>query len=331
MGCGCSNCSCSSCQADRSGAAAGVLAVVLFVIVTAGIMLVGYGIYKIWTHPRWTWKGKLALTCAIFALPVMALVPMILIQATEPQMRAKAEDHRRAQIHAQQQAQDRQEEKAAAEAEKQRRSAELRLSAAPLPVRVDAVAGIRFVKLPSPADQSECWMARTEVTQKQWRKVMGSTQAQCSARVGRKTIFEGDLAPIHDITWEEAQGFCRRLTEMSRDLPEGMAYRLPSELEWQPAALAGRSEVDLSQAWLATDRLHQVAKHQPNPWGLYDMSGNVAEWCIEVPGAGDLRVLRGGGWSDSLDNGRSESRASVPASTRSQAIGFRIVLAGLRR
>ena len=247
-------------------------------------------------------------------------------------MRAKAEANRRAQMQAQQQAQDRKEEKAAVEAEKQRRPAELRLSAAPLPVRVDAVAGIRFVKLPSPADQSECWMARTEVTQKQWRKVMGSSQAQCSACVGRKTVFEGDLAPIHDITWDETQEFCRRLTKMSRDLPEGMAYRLPKEDEWQGACQAGSGDSDLSQAWLATDRLHQVAKHQPNPWGLYDMSGNVAEWCADgVSGNGDLRALRGGAWSDPMEKGRADARGSAAVSTRSQSIGFRIVLAELPR
>ncbi len=121
----------------------------------------------------------------------------------------------------------------------------------------------------------------TEVTQKQWRLIMGTNPA----------FFMGDDLPVERITWPEAVEFCQRLSEQ-----EKKAYRLPTEAEWEYACRAGtasvyysgENEAALDEAgWYlgnSGNQSHPVGLKQPNLWGLYDMHGNVSEWCADRPG-----------------------------------------------
>lgn len=117
------------------------------------------------------------------------------------------------------------------------------------------------------------YLGVTEVTQAQWKAIMGSNPS----------YRKGPSLPVETVTWREAFEFCRRLTAK-----EGRIYRLPSESEWEWACRAGKkgafqSEID-KHAWTRENatRLMPVARLAPNAWGLFDMQGNVAEWCSDI-------------------------------------------------
>lgn len=119
-------------------------------------------------------------------------------------------------------------------------------------------------------------MQQTTVTQKQWKEVMGSNPSR----------IKGDDLPVTNVSWYEAKEFCRRLSEKTGDV-----YRLPTEAEWEYACRAGsqrqwcfgNDEKKLEEyAWYyknSDNTIHPVAQKKPNTWGLYDMHGNVWEWC----------------------------------------------------
>ena len=129
------------------------------------------------------------------------------------------------------------------------------------------------------------YLGRTEVTQGQWKAVMGTTPWN-----SEKFVKEGDDYPATNVGWEDAVEFCRKLSEK-----EGVEYRLPTEAEWEYACRAGTTTAysfgdDESQlgeyAWIEENTVdvgekyaHIVGQKKPNPWGLYDMHGNVFEWC----------------------------------------------------
>ena len=203
------------------------------------------------------------------------------------------------------------------------------------------------------------WMGRTEVTQAQWQKLTGESQESLSRRAGAENaIFVGDAAPVHNISWNAAQRFCQALNERSSKLPPGYRYRVPSEAEWEYACRAGRGDklppVD-TEDWIGPPRfpdrqplglddndvhLHLVAGKAPNPWGLFDMRGNVAEWCSDFygpyssedainprgPSSGQMRILRGGCWFLGPNEARPATRSYSQPSTRSPGLGFRLVL-----
>jgi formylglycine-generating enzyme required for sulfatase activity len=155
------------------------------------------------------------------------------------------------------------------------------------------------------------------------------------------------------VSWGDCQEFLRRLTEREQKagtLPEGAAYRLPTEAEWEYACRAGATTVwsfgdgeeGLAEhGWYADNSRrgpHPVGRKRPNGWGLYDMYGNVGEWCQDRYGAyptgdeadptgptsGDYRVLRGGGWhSDALFTG-SACRSRANPEIRGSGNGFRV-------
>jgi len=181
-------------------------------------------------------------------------------------------------------------------------------------------------------------MSATEVTQAQYKAVMGE----------RKGRFEGDDRPVEEISWKDAVAFCQKLSKL-----EGKTYRLPTEAEWEYACRAGSSgryggpSLD-EMAWHDDNSeaaTHAVAGRKPNAWGLYDMHGNVAEWCADFyqaacapgggapvavdptgPAEGKARVVRGGSFA-SLDRGcRCASRASQPAAYQMKTVGFRVVM-----
>ena len=176
----------------------------------------------------------------------------------------------------------------------------------------------------------------TEVTQQQWRQVMGNNSA----------FSPGDNSPVEHVTWQEAVDFCQRLSEK-----EGKRYRLPTEAEWEYACRAGTStayytgpnKAALGKAgWYlenSDNQSHPVGLKQPNAWGLYDMHGNVSEWCAARP-AGErgneesaqldgeekgLRDLRGGSWGLNACDCRSASRHANSGAFRYFDLGLRVV------
>ncbi|MCA9733620.1 MAG: formylglycine-generating enzyme family protein [Deferribacteres bacterium] len=190
---------------------------------------------------------------------------------------------------------------------------------------------------------SDFYIAKTPVTQKQWHDVMGSNPSH----------FKGcDDCPVESVSWHDAQSFIERLSTKT-----GMKFRLPTEAEWEYAARGGnKSKVfqysgsdNLDEVgWFAEnsgDRTHAVGEKKPNELGIYDMSGNVWEWCLDWydeeyyqdckkkgvvenptgPETGSRRVLRGGGWSSDAQNCRPADRFGVDPGLRGSGLGFRLV------
>jgi sulfatase modifying factor 1 len=183
------------------------------------------------------------------------------------------------------------------------------------------------------------YMSATEVTQGQWAKLMG-TQPWAKYR----RIATGENLPAILVTWEEAMSFCRKLSER-----EGRTYRLPTEAEWEYACRAQTrtafywgNEFDADCAWSSKNsdrRLHEVGRRRSNAWGLFDMGGNVWEWCSDWhggypdsavtdpkgPETGTRRVLRGGSYSNSTGDCRSAERGLCEPGKQAGIIGLRIV------
>jgi formylglycine-generating enzyme required for sulfatase activity len=176
----------------------------------------------------------------------------------------------------------------------------------------------------------------TEVTQKEWRLIMGTSPG----------YFKGDDLPVERITWREANEYCRRLSEK-----EKKRYRLPTQAEWEYACRAGTTTAYYTggnEAALAAtgwylgnggNQSHPVGRKKPNRWGLYDMHGNVSEWCAKRPDGerGDatsaqldreekaLRDLRGGSWGLNASECRSASRHSNAGTFRYFDLGLRVL------
>ena len=184
-------------------------------------------------------------------------------------------------------------------------------------------------------------LAKTEVTQGQWRAVMGNNPSAFDAC--------GDACPVENVTWNGAQEYARRLS-----VKTGKTYRLPSEAEWEYACRAGGrhqycgSDDDDAVAWHggmflggnSRRKTHAVAGKQANAFGLYDMSGNVEEWVADcwnenysgAPADGSAwgsgqcsagRVLRGGSWFFNPRFMRAARRTHFVADVPSYNFGFR--------
>jgi formylglycine-generating enzyme required for sulfatase activity len=177
-------------------------------------------------------------------------------------------------------------------------------------------------------------LGKTEVTQRQWRAVMGSNPSYFKKC--------GDNCPVEEVSWNDINSFITRLNKKT-----GKQYRLPSEAEWEYACRGGRQQrycgsdnID-SVAWYdknSNSKTHPVAGKLPNAYGLYDMSGNVWEWVEDgyhdsyqgaptdgsTEGKDDKRVLRGGSWVYGSDLARSASRFRVVSSYRDGGNGFRV-------
>jgi formylglycine-generating enzyme required for sulfatase activity len=180
-------------------------------------------------------------------------------------------------------------------------------------------------------------ISRTEVTQGQYRRVMGGLPYTVTT--------PGDNLPVDNVSWEDAQRFCARLSAF-----ESKQYRLPTEAEWEYSCRAGSthpySGLDAlpSMGWFSENsngKLHSPGLKSANHWGLVDTHGNVAEWVldayIEHLGReeqrdpvhlvdGQARVVRGGGFRDGGLACRSASRFACPSSKGLPAVGFRVVL-----
>lgn len=180
----------------------------------------------------------------------------------------------------------------------------------------------------------DLWLQTTETTQAQWEVVMG-TRPWLSASVPH--------LPVEGVSWDETQKFLAKLNTLAAGQLRGRRAALPSEAEWEYACRAGtttrwsfgndESQFDI-HGWNAVNspRAPQpVGKKRPNAWGLFDMHGNVAEWCVdEVPGAVEdaprLRVLRGGSWNEKSPNCRSSKREKAQTTTSNAFVGLRTAL-----
>ena len=206
---------------------------------------------------------------------------------------------------------------------------------------------------------SSFYMNRYEVTQKEWREVMGSSPSR----------FSGDNLPVEQVTWFDAVKYCNRRSEKDGLKPvyringtsvtadwDANGYRLPTEAEWEYAArggnasngylYAGSDNAD-EVAWYEVswyddnsgDKTHPVGEKAPNELGLYDMSGNVWEWCWDWYGAypsgsqsdpggsasGSYRVIRGSSWFYCANFLRSACRYYNGPDISNGNLGFRLV------
>jgi formylglycine-generating enzyme len=208
------------------------------------------------------------------------------------------------------------------------------------------------------------WTAKSEVTQSQWRRVVGDFPGtKPTAAFG-----EGDDFPVYWINFAAAEGFCRQLTDRARRsgaLPEDWAFRLPTEAQWEYACRAGTATatafgdrlerrhanfngdlLDGTPGGPAVGRASSVGSYPSNPWGIADMHGNIFEWCrdwyhAQLPGGVDpdlsgvkgvpnrdgtySRVRRGGAWNDPAVFCRSAFRLRYEPDRASDHIGFRVV------
>lgn len=185
------------------------------------------------------------------------------------------------------------------------------------------------------------WMQETEVTQAMWKAVMGSNPSQFTS---------SERNPVENVSWTDCQEFVKKLNSLGV-APRGFQFRLPSEAEWEYACRAGAagpyagSSLD-ALGWYddnSGDRTHEVGTKRANGWGLYDMHGNVWEWCedwyderyyeksnnIQNPinvTQSLIRVLRGGCWNFNAGSCRSANRGAYGPTYRDYYYGFRLAL-----
>jgi formylglycine-generating enzyme required for sulfatase activity len=183
-----------------------------------------------------------------------------------------------------------------------------------------------------------------QVTQEQYEQVMGQTPSK----------FKGAKNPVEQVSWEDAVQFCRKLSRLPAEKAAGRVYRLPSEAEWEYACRAGKTteycfgddEGKLAEyGWFdenSESKTHPVGQKSPSPWGLYDMHGNVWEWCQDWydedyykdslkedprgPLLASSRVCRGGSWRSFAGGCRAALRCGNTPSHRASILGFRVAL-----
>jgi len=176
------------------------------------------------------------------------------------------------------------------------------------------------------------YMGKYEVTQEQWESVMGNNP---SSRT------KGAKLPVTNVSWEDCQEFIKKLNEKTSG-----GYRLPTEAEWEYACRAGTTtaysygdNLTKSDANIDGDSIKAVGSYRPNAFGLYDMHGNVWEWCNDWYGSlqdgevtdpkgaatGSSRVLRGGSFINDVSAARSSLRFVGTPTFRGTDLGFRLV------
>jgi formylglycine-generating enzyme required for sulfatase activity len=202
-----------------------------------------------------------------------------------------------------------------------------------------------------------------EVTQEEYEKVTGSNPSYFSAKGAGAPLVKGmdtRQFPVERVSWAEAVDFCKRLSELPTEKRLGRSYRLPTEAEWEHACRAGtKAPFHYGAALNSRQANHSglspyggapngpnlqrpapVGSYRPNAWGLYDMHGNVKEWCSDwydgtyynrsprhdpTGGAGTTRTVRGGAWDSDGRKCRSAYRSGNDPTAKSNRIGFRVV------
>lgn len=197
------------------------------------------------------------------------------------------------------------------------------------------------------------WLGRYEVTQAEWERVMGTDPATLRDDFNKSwPIFQtGDDYPMYYVSRQDAKEFCARLTEQERAagrLPEGYMFSLPTEAQWEYACRAGTDAIYYANAGLNdmawyldnTHGIKPVGQKRPNNWGLYDMHGNVWEWCFDTylqyadTAVTDpvkvhwmkSKVVRGGSWRSEALSLRAAYRHAAIDTARNGGIGFRLAL-----
>ncbi len=196
-------------------------------------------------------------------------------------------------------------------------------------------------------------IGNTEITQTQYKAVMGKNPAHND---------DDESFPVEDLSWNDAVKFCNKLSELMGLVPcyderkdtchlDRNGFRLPTEAEWEYACRAGsttlyhsgdnETELDAA-AWYRENsdgKSHQPGQKEANAWGIFDMHGNVAEWCTDAFGRydeeasdnplgednDDYRICRGGSFSSKSEDCRTTNRHYYPPRTKDKSIGFRIV------
>lgn len=180
------------------------------------------------------------------------------------------------------------------------------------------------------------YLGKYEVTQAQWRSLMGDNPS----------VFKGESNPVENVSWNDCREFLGRLNKKLG----GPVFRMPTEAEWEYACRAGTTTLysfgdstsDLPDyCWFVDNSqgtTHPVGTRRPSPWGLYDMHGNVWEWCEDLKGeyaegdavdplgvsTGSVRVRRGGSWTRYGEGCRAGYRSSDPPTFRHGSIGLRV-------
>ncbi len=221
------------------------------------------------------------------------------------------------------------------------------------------------------------YMSRYEITREQYLQVTGISAGTPPSRISDKIL---NRLPAANITWEEANAFCAKLNKKDANRRVGWEYRLPTEAEWEYCARCGSDQPfgTLGELTQYTDGIFQLSetdvygnahpdaslqrypfddkpagvkpsskdpdydyRRTANAWGLYDLHGNVAEWCWDVydvytdaaqtdprgPSIGTSRVVRGGAYNQSAKSCRVAARAEQPQTAKAPTIGFRVVFA----
>ena len=195
---------------------------------------------------------------------------------------------------------------------------------------------------------SDYYIGKYEVTQGLWKAVMGTGVEEQMEKAGESDLYGvGDDYPMYYVSWDEAQEFVSKLSELT-----GKNYVLPTEAQWEYAArggvksrgykYSGSNTID-DVAWYAGNSetaAHPVGTKLPNELGIYDMSGNVWEWCSDWysdysdvsqtdptgPSSGSFRVFRGGSWFNSAGRCRVSNRHDGDPGYRTDNLGFRVAL-----
>lgn len=186
---------------------------------------------------------------------------------------------------------------------------------------------------------SSFWISKNEVTQSLWEYVMNDNPSQ----------IKGSDRPVENVSWAEVNDFIAKLNTMT-----GCSYRLPTEAEWEYAARGGNmskgflypgSDDCMSVAWMSKnsfDETHPVGQLKSNELGLYDMGGNVSEWCSDWagdysyvaennpkgPSSGTKKIYRGGNWLSDEQSCQSSNRSASSVDSKSGTRGFRLAMDG---
>ena len=186
---------------------------------------------------------------------------------------------------------------------------------------------------------SEFYMLETQVTQAMWKSVTGGSNP---------SHWQGDRLPVEQVTWHDCQKYINELNKLGV-APAGYRFSLPTEAQWEYACRAGTMTLYAgpnldAMGWYNQNsggRTHEVGQKEPNAWGLYDMHGNVWEWCLDWyatdypggsvtnptgPDSGSSRVLRGGGWNRRARYCRSAYRSNSDPAYRYDRCGVRLAL-----